>query len=70
MERRWPSASTHSGPPNGSRSSTRSTTPGRDSQLGEVLQGGAVLVADPVHPEARARGDVGEHRRPVLDVIA
>ena len=68
--RRWPSTSTHSAPPNGSCSSTSSTTPGCTPRPAQVLQRGAVLVADPVHPEELAGGRAGQRRRPVLDVIA
>ena len=43
--------------------------PGPHAQAGQILQGGAVLVADPVHPEPRTRGNAGQRRRPVLDVV-
>ena len=39
------------------------------AQAGQILQGGAVLVTDPVHPEKLTHGHAGERGRPVLDVV-
>ena len=69
MARRWPPVSTHSGPPNGSRSSTRSTTPGRTPRVARYRSAALSSSLTRSTRKYAPTATPASAGRPVLDVV-